>query len=320
MLSSLLPVVDMEQAQSAAYIHSGKATETRRRQLRDFGLLVLGATIIGNSSVLVRLGEVPPAATAFWRMLFAMPVFVVWALLERRGDRSGAAGLTDPRLLIPAALAGLAFAIDLTLSNIALALTTMTNFIILVHLAPVIVVIAAWFLFRERPTWSLLVALVLALVGAVLLVQSGRTGAAPANALMGDFASVAAAAGYAGFILGTRAARLHGGTGAVSCISALAAALFCLVFAWAMGEDIWPKSAFQWSMLLLLGLGCHALGQGLSAYAVGTLGASVTSIVLVYGVLVTVAGGWVVFDEIPGLLQLAGGALVLTAVMICRPR
>jgi drug/metabolite transporter (DMT)-like permease len=73
-------------------------------------------------------------------------------------------------------------------------------------------------------------------------------------------------------------------------------------------------------MLLLLGLGCHALGQGLSAYAVGTLGASITSIVLVYGVLVTVAGGWIVFNEVPGLLQAIGGALVLAAVMICRPR
>lgn len=290
------------------------------RQLRDFGLLVLGATIIGNSSVLVRLGEVPPAATAFWRMLFAMPVFVLWAILERRSAASTAGDPRNLRLLVPAVIAGFAFAIDLTLSNIALALTTMTNFIILVHLAPVIVVIAAWFLFRERPTWTLLTALVLALTGAVLLVRSGRSGGAPTNALLGDLASIAAAAGYAAFILGTRAARLHGGTGVVSLASAAAAAIFCLVFALALGEDIWPKTGFQWSMLLLLGLGCHALGQGLSAYAVGTLGASVTSIVLVYGVLVTVAGGWFVFDETPGMLQIVGGALVLTAVAICRPK
>jgi drug/metabolite transporter (DMT)-like permease len=288
--------------------------------MRDFALLILGTTIIGNSSVLVRLGEVPPAATAFWRMLFAMPVFLVWTILERRVDATASGRPGDLRLMIPAAVAGFAFAIDLTLSNIALALTTMTNFIILVHLAPVIVVIAAWFLFRERPTWTLLIALVMAIVGAALLVQSGRAGPAAANALLGDLASVGAAAGYAAYILGTRAARLHGGTGLVSLASAAAAALFCLIFALSMGEDIWPRTTFQWTMLLLLGLGCHALGQGLSAYAVGTLGASITSIVLVYGVLVTVTGGWIVFNEIPGMLQAIGGALVLAAVMICRPR
>jgi drug/metabolite transporter (DMT)-like permease len=37
-------------------------------------------------------------------------------------------------------------------------------------------------------------------------------------------------------------------------------------------------------------------------------------------VLVTVLGGWIFFGEAPGALQAAGGALVLAAVMICRPR
>jgi drug/metabolite transporter (DMT)-like permease len=295
--------------------------QLRRRQLRNFGLLVLGATIIGNSSVLVRLAETPPAATAFWRMLLATPVFVIWMLIERGRSGSQVSGRAgDMRLLAPAALAGAAFAADLTLSNIALALTTMTSFIILVHLAPVIVVIAAWFLFRERPTAGLVAALALAIIGAALLVQSGRSGNAPVNALMGDLASIAAAACYAGYILGTRQARLHGGTGLVSLVSAGTSAAVCLVFALALGETIWPTSGFQWAMLILLGLGCHALGQGLSAYAVGSLGASVTSVVLVYGVLVTVAGGWIVFGEMPGLLQAIGGALVLAAVIICRPR
>jgi drug/metabolite transporter (DMT)-like permease len=35
---------------------------------------------------------------------------------------------------------------------------------------------------------------------------------------------------------------------------------------------------------------------------------------------VTVMGGWAVFGEVPGGLQFAGGALVLAAVVICRPR
>jgi drug/metabolite transporter (DMT)-like permease len=293
----------------------------RRGELRDFALLVLGATIIGNSSVLVRLAEMPPAATAFWRMLLAAPVFVLWALIEQRRTGPGVrADGVDPGLLLPAALAGLAFAADLTLSNVALALTTMTSFIILVHLAPVIVVAAAWFLFRERPTAGLLGALALAIAGAALLVQSGRSGAAPANALLGDLASIAAAACYAGYILGTRQARLHGGAGLVSLVSAATSAMACLAFALLLGEAIWPATAFQWAMLILLGVGCHALGQGLSAYAVGSLGASVTSVVLVYGVLVTVAGGWIVFGEMPGLTQAIGGALVLAAVVICRPK
>ncbi len=73
-------------------------------------------------------------------------------------------------------------------------------------------------------------------------------------------------------------------------------------------------------MLALMGVVCHAFGQGISAYAIGSLGASVTSIVLVYGVAVTVAGGWIFFGEVPNLTQAAGGALVLAAVILCRPK
>jgi drug/metabolite transporter (DMT)-like permease len=291
----------------------------RRRQLRDFILLIIGATVIGNSSVLVRFSEMDPAAIAFWRMMFALPIFVVWASVERAYRTQEPSG-SFSMLAWPAAAAGFAFAVDLTTSNIALGLTTMTNFIILVHLAPVMVVIVAWFWFRERPTPQMLIALVLAIAGAALLVQSGKATGSPTRALTGDIFSVIAAFGYAGFILGTRKARLTGGTGLVSLVSCATCAVFCLVFALMLGERIWPHNANAWLMVGLMGVGCHALGQGLSAYAVGTLGASVTSIVLVYGVAVTVAGGWLFFSETPGLLQFAGGVLVLTAVMLCRPK
>jgi drug/metabolite transporter (DMT)-like permease len=80
-----------------------------------------------------------------------------------------------------------------------------------------------------------------------------------------------------------------------------------------------PVTAWQWLVVALLGLFCHALGQGLSAHAMGVLGASVTSVVLIYSVLVSVLGGWLVFGETLGILQAAGAALVLTAVVLSRP-
>lgn len=296
-------------------------TASRERRLRDFFLLLMGATAIGNSSVLVRLAETDPAATAFWRMAFALPVFVVWAALERRGTASESLKADlDPRLVWACIAAGFSFAVDMTLSNIALGLTTMTSFIILVHLAPVVVVAVAWVWFRERPSLGIIMALGLAIAGAALLVQSGRVSATPRNAMLGDMASVAAAFGYAGFILATRRARLFGSTGLISLITALSCAVFCLIFSFLMGESPWPPSAYSYLMLAIMGVVCHAFGQGLSAYSMGSLGASVTSIVLVYGVAVTVAGGWLFFGEVPNLLQVAGGVLVLAAVILCRPR
>ncbi|MGL4635776.1 MAG: DMT family transporter [Beijerinckiaceae bacterium] len=290
------------------------------RQVRDFILLVIGATAIGNSSVLVRIAEVDPAATAFWRMVFAIPVLAIWAMLESRNQTETPSPADRWGMVWPAVAAGFFFCGDMVLSNIALSLTTMTSFIILVHLAPVFVVVVAWFWFRERPSPAVFLALAMAIVGAALLVQSGRASAAPRNALLGDIASVAAAVGYAGFILALRRARFFGKTGIVSLVSSTSCALFCLLTSVALGENLWPASGKAWLALAVMGVVCHAFGQGLSALAVGSLGASVTSVVLVYGVAVTVAGGWLVFGEVPNLMQLTGGMLVLAAVILCRPK
>ncbi|MFM9976037.1 MAG: DMT family transporter [Beijerinckiaceae bacterium] len=290
-------------------------------QVRDFILLVIGSTAIGNSSVLVRLAEADPAATAFWRMVTAIPVLMLWAYVERPQQRQDSNGARLPWSLVwPSMAAGFSFAIDMWLSNIALGLTTMTSFIILVHLAPVVVVIFAWLWFGEKPTLGILAALLLAILGAVLLVQSGRVGNAASNALLGDMASIGAAVGYAGFILALRRARMFAATGIVSLLTAASCAVFCLLISLATGETLWPKSAYSFAMLAIMGVVCHAFGQGLSTFSVGSLGASVTSIVLVYGVAVTIAGGWLLFNETPNLLQAAGGVLVLAAVIICRPK
>jgi drug/metabolite transporter (DMT)-like permease len=292
----------------------------RDGRLRDFAVMVLAATIIGNSSVLVRLGEMGPATTAFWRMVFALPALALWAWLERPriavpqpAAGTGASGSTPAALL-----AGLCFAADMVLSNMALGLTSIANFIVLVHLAPVFVIIAAWFLFGERPGWSLAAALALAIAGAGLLAGAGGS-AGGGQAWLGDLLAVAAAVFYAAFILALRKARLTVGAGEASLVSSFSCAFACLAAAFVLGEKVMPVTAWQWLMVALLGLFCHALGQGLSAHAMGVLGASVTSVVLIYSVLVSVLGGWLVFGETLGIMQAAGAALVLTAVVLSRP-
>jgi drug/metabolite transporter (DMT)-like permease len=287
-------------------------------RLRDFLLMVFGATLIGNSSVLVRLSEMEPAAIAFWRVAFAIPVLALWAAaLERESLKAG--GLTDRRMLIPAALAGLAFAADLILANVALAWTSIANFIVLVHLAPIFVVIVAWAWLKERPSGLFMAALALALIGAAILVQTGSRGGTVAGQA-GDLLSIVVALCYAGFILGLRFARPFGGAGVVSLVSSIVCAIACLITALVLGETIMPQTPRQWLTLAALGVLCHAIGQGLSAHAVTTLGASVTSVVLVYGVLVTVIGGWLVFHETLTPWQTLGGALVIAAVVLVRPR
>ncbi len=53
---------------------------------RTFALpvLPLGAVGIGFAPIFVRLSEIGPVATAFYRLLFAVPILWIWAQVDSR--------------------------------------------------------------------------------------------------------------------------------------------------------------------------------------------------------------------------------------------
>ena len=283
--------------------------------LAMFLTLLAGATFIGFSGIFVRLADVGPAAAGFWRMIFALPVLVAWTALERRrplnAPRSGAFGAV--------ALAGLTFGVDVVLYNAALGHTTIANASLLGNLAPVGVVLGAWLLLGERPSRRILGALMLAIAGALLLVLPKFTGAARVSGnLLGDSLAVGAAMSYASYILAVRRARDRADAGYVSLVSSAICAVFCLVVAFGLGEQILPASLQGWLAVAALGLVSHALGQGLITLSLGSYGASAASLVMVWPALVSVLAAWALFGEQPTPVQAFGGVAILAAVLMVR--
>ena len=56
-----------------------------RRTILAFAALVLGAVAMGASPLFVRLADVGPYASAFWRCALALPFFALWAHYEKGG-------------------------------------------------------------------------------------------------------------------------------------------------------------------------------------------------------------------------------------------
>ncbi|WP_439500209.1 DMT family transporter [Bosea sp. (in: a-proteobacteria)] len=287
--------------------------------LAMFLALLLGATCIGFSGVFVRYADVGPAAAGFWRMIFALPVLAAWTALEGRDRLAPALG---SRALWPIALAGLAFAVDVTLYNASLGFTTIANASLLGNLSPVVVVLAAWLLLGETPTCRVLGALMLAVAGGLMLVlpQLAAASATPAaaNGIFGDTLAVGAAIAYAGYILAIRRARDLAEAGLISLVSSALCAVFCLAAALVLGETILPQSLQGWLAVAALGLVSHALGQGLITLALGHYGAGAASLVMVWPALVSVLAAWALFAEQPGPAQAFGGVAILAAVLLVR--
>ncbi len=284
--------------------------------LAMFLALLAGATCIGFSGVFVRFADVGPAAAGFWRMIFALPALGLWMGLEQRrpGRPVARAGA-----LLPIALAGLAFGVDVVLYNAALGFTTIANASLLGNLSPVAVVLGGWLLFAERPSRRILGALALAIGGALMLVLPKFTGTAMApGSLFGDGLAIGAALSYAAYLMAVRRARDRAEPGRISLIASAICAVFCLAAALALGETILPASLQGWLAVIALGLVSHALGQGLITLSLGHYGASAASLVMVWPALVAVLAAWALFGEQPSPAQAFGGIAILAAVLMVR--
>ena len=209
--------------------------------------LVLGAVGIACAPIFVRLSEIGPTATAFWRLALALPVVWLWTEVGRRREATPPPRLSGGRTFLGLVLAGLCFAGDLALWHLSIGFTSVANSTLLVNLAPIFVALGGRLLFGERFAYTFLVGMAVALAGAALLV-GGDLGLG-ARQLFGDTLAVLAALFYAGYILSVSRLRSTLSTAAVMTYGGLVTCAALLPVAILSGEDLLATTLYGWAML-----------------------------------------------------------------------
>jgi drug/metabolite transporter (DMT)-like permease len=273
---------------------------------------VIGAVAMGASPIFVRLAEVGPFASAFWRTFLALPFLWAWARIAARG-KDEQAGF-DLAVL----LAGLLFAGDLIFWHASILATTVANAAFLATTAPIWVALGAWLVVREPVGMRVLVGLALCLVGGFALVGQSY-GYAPER-LRGDLYGVTTALFFGVYMLTVRRARRRHAAARLILLSTTVTAACLFVVAFLVEPRLVPATANGLAALLALAVVSHVGGQGLLAVALGTLPATFSSLVIFLEAIAAAVFGWLLFGEALGLLQLVGGALILTGISIARPR
>jgi drug/metabolite transporter (DMT)-like permease len=274
--------------------------------------LLLGGIAIGFSPIFVRLSELGPIATGFYRLFLALPLLWLWMHWE---ERRAAPGTTRMEWL-PIALPGVLFAGDILFWHWSITYTTVANATLLANLAPVIVTLGAWFYLRERITIRLLVGMGLAMGGAALLVNaSAELGA---GHVLGDVFGLITACFFGSYVVAvarlrdrTAASTIMFYSSAVTCVLLLAATLVS-------GESLLPRGPGGWVALLALAWISQAMGQGLIAYALGHLPASFSALAILIEPLTAAILGWVWLGEALGVRQAVGGVIVLAGITVAR--
>jgi drug/metabolite transporter (DMT)-like permease len=272
---------------------------------------LLGAAAIAFSSILVRLSHASPSTAAIFRCAYALPVLGLIAWWEDR--RFGGRTWTERRMAIAS---GVFFAADLILwhhsiKDIGAGLGT-----VLANIQVVLVPLAAWAWLSERPGRRVLAALPIALLGVLLIsgvLEHGAYGRDPTRgALFGFGAGVA----YVGFLLLLRqgGADLRRPAGALFDATAVAMVL-CLLAGLVIGDaDLapdWPGAGW----LIVLALSSQVVGWLLITVSLPRLPAALTSLLLMFQPVGSVAFAALILNESPSQLQLAGVAVVLVALL-----
>lgn len=274
-----------------------------------------GAVTTAFAPILVRLSEIGPSETAFYRFLLAVPLYWAIALVAPDGDRrTRHGGTSGARAYLLMALAGAFFAGDMSAWHYSIHMTTVANASLLLNVTPVFVVVGGWLLFRKRVTRTFMVGLTVAMTGVVVL--SGASLALSRRHLVGDLLGVVTAVFYAAYQLTVERLRQRYTTNTIMVYAIPASAVVTLPVAILSGGTLVVTTVAGWAVLLALAAGPQVLGQGLIAWALAHLPASFVSVSLLVQLIVAAAVAWVLFGEGVGIQQAIGAIAVLAGIVI----
>lgn len=272
-----------------------------------FAGLILGNIFLAFGPLFVRMSDTGPVASAFWRVTLAVPVLLV--ILYFSKEKIGKLGNMWWILL----LAGFLFAGDLASWHVGILQTKLANATLFGNSTSLFFPIYGFLIARAWPNRSQAAALVLAAIGAGLLM--GRSYEASPENLVGDLFCVLAGVLYTFYFVAMTRARTVLGAWSALIVSTVACVLPLLVFAWALGETIWPT---DWTPLLMLALVSQVLGQGLMTYSLVHFSPLVIGLALLTQPVVSGTIGWLIYGERLGALDLVGAIAVAVALVLVR--
>ncbi|HEY0411783.1 MAG TPA: DMT family transporter [Allosphingosinicella sp.] len=289
----------MQQLRSPSEAQSGRYA---------FAALILANLMLAFGPWMVRLADVGPVASGFWRMGLAAPFLL---LVARRGVIGPAAPSAKMTAVI--VLGGLFFAADLAAWHVGIRMTKMANATLFGNSSSFLLVVYGFVVLRRLPRPAQALALLLAAIGTALLLGSSYE--LSHEHFTGDLFAMLAGLFYCFYLIAIDRARRTLAPMPVLAIATAAGALPLLLLALALGETVVPT---VWLPLILLSLGSQLIGQGLLVYAVGYLSPVVVGLGLLTQPAVSALIGWLAAGERLSLADAIGAALIAAALVLIR--
>lgn len=272
-------------------------------------MLVLGVTAVSFSAVLFRLGDAPPFAVAFYRCVMAVAVLLPIAMIR---DRAAFRVFTSRSLslsLVSGAFLALHFATWIP----SLDLTTVAASTVLVTTSPLWVALLGR-LIGERMSRRAVAGVLVALAGTLVITGGGAE--AGLRAAGGDILALLGALFAAAYVMAGRTLRRDLPVLPYVIVVYTTCAV-CMAGAMVVSRE--PFTGYPvrtWLLLAAMTAGPQLLGHTVFNLLLGDLPASVVTISIMAEPVGATVLALLILGEIPGVLTLIGGAIVLAGVYV----
>jgi drug/metabolite transporter (DMT)-like permease len=270
--------------------------------------LLLGNVALAFGPWLVRLSDVGPVAVGFWRLVLALPF--LWVLARVSGQQPH---WPKKSLTMIVLVAAIFYALDLAAWNAGILMTKLGNATLFGNSGSFVFAIYGLILAGRLPSTRQAGALLMALVGAVMLMSSSYE-LSPKN-LGGDMLTLVAGFLYGGYLIFIERARSNLKPLPLLLLATSFAIPILIVISLGAGERVWPHN---WTPLIIFALSSQVIGQGLLVYSIGVFPPLVVGLGLLTQPAVSALIGWLAYGETLSATDWIGAMAIAAALVLVR--
>lgn len=279
--------------------------------------LILGAVLISASGIYVKLSEVGPTTTGFYRMALSLPIYAVVLLIRQGGQGEVTKSPISRQAWHALLISGFFLALDLITWHWAMHYVSVAVASLLAYTAPVWVALMGFLFFGERFSNRFLIGLTISMASVALLVLGGNRALNFTDGL-GVICGLLAALSYAFYLRGVKVARDSLSVPQVMFWTAIIASAVLLPIAGMTEPELLPHSWKGWAAVTGLALTSQVLGQGLISWSMAHLSAAFSAVTMLLTPVATAILAWIILGETLTALQIGGGVGVLIGISLAK--
>jgi len=271
-------------------------------------VIFVGITAISSAAILIKLCSAPAIVIAFYRL--AIAAVLMWLITLAKGH-------SQPEQLKGKlgylALSGLLLCVHFAAWILSFELTSVLASVTLVSTSPLFVLIGSILFFKKKPEKTIFPPIALATLGAIVISSQENSGN---TSLLGNSLALIGAIAMAGYLLIGQ--KLRSNINIVYYVSIIYTfgALFTLPMILLSGHSLFVYSHNDYFLMLMIALAPQMIGHTAINWALRHISAITVAIIALGEPIVTPVLALFILKENITAIQLTGGTLILTGVII----